>query len=69
MIIQTSAGQLFQVRETGLDHAWIGTEVKRSFAMNCGDGPDYGKRRAVYEPKAKAREILVRKAATTIVQH
>lgn len=57
MIIRTSAGQLFQVREAGeeMPHAWIGIEV-RAIAGR-------------FVSRAKPREILVRKAATTIVQH
>lgn len=54
MIIRTAADQLFQVREAGYDHAWIGVEVKRTAAG--------------YQPKAKAREILVRKASTEVVE-
>jgi hypothetical protein len=60
MIIETSANQLYQVRETGepaLAHCWIGIEVKRV------KGPVEG----VFVPKAKARHQLVRKAASRIV--
>jgi len=54
MIIETSSNQLFRVRDSAdFDHAWIGVEVKKVGG--------------VYMPKAKAREILVRKAASRIV--
>jgi hypothetical protein len=49
-IIETSAGQHYAVRETGdpdLAHVWFGIAVKRS--------------KGAWSPKAKAREILVRK--------
>lgn len=54
-VIETLAGQLFQVRDTGpeLDHVWNGIEVKRS--------------KGTFVPKAKAREILVRKLGTRVV--
>lgn len=57
MIIETSANELFQVRETGdtdLAHVWIGFPVKRV----KGD----------YLPKAKARERLIRKAGARVVE-
>lgn len=57
MIIETSANELFQVRETGspdLEHVWLGIAVKRV--------------KGEYVPKAKAREILVRKAASRVVE-
>jgi hypothetical protein len=54
-IIETSSNQFFRVREAaGIDHAWIGIEVKRV--------------KGEWVPKAKAREILVRKAATRAVE-
>jgi len=56
MIIETSANQFFAVRNTNdddLPHVWFGTEVKRV--------------KGAYVPKARAREILVRKAATRFV--
>lgn len=56
MIIEDSANRFFRVRETGnpnLNHVWTGIEVKRTAAG--------------YTPKAKAREMLVRKAATRII--
>lgn len=55
MIIETSSNQLFRVRETGnadLEHVWIGVAVKRV--------------KGEYVPKAKAREILVRKAGCRV---
>ena len=55
-IIETSANQLFAVRETNdadLAHVWLGIAVKRSGGS--------------FVPKAKARETLVRKAATQII--
>jgi len=55
MIVETSSNQLFRVRDAeDYDHAWIGVEVKKTAAG--------------YVPKAKAREVLVRKAATKIVE-
>ena len=55
-IIETSDNRFFQVADAGagLDHVWIGVEVKRV--------------KGVWAPKAKAREQLVRKAATRIVE-
>ena len=56
-IIETSAGQLYQVRphaDPDLSHVWLGVAVKRA----SGD----------FVPKANAREILVRKAQTRIVR-
>lgn len=56
-IIQTSANQFFRVRDTGsadLAHVWYGVAVKRV--------------RGEWVAKAGAREILVRKAATTVVE-
>lgn len=55
MIVETSSNQFFRVRVAdGIDHAWIGIEVKRV--------------KGSWEAKAKAREILVRKAATRVVE-
>ena len=55
MIVETSANQLFRVRPAGagLDHVWVGTQVKRSARG--------------FVPKAKARDILVRKEGCRIV--
>ena len=56
-IVETLAGQLFQVRDadpTNLDHVWNGVEVKRA-------------KGGTFVPKAKAREILVRKVGTRVV--
>ena len=54
-IIETLAGQFFQVRDAGagLDHVWLGIEVKRV--------------KGGFAAKAKAREILVRKAGTRVI--
>lgn len=57
MIIETSCNTLYQVRETNnadLAHVWFGIEVKRV--------------KGAYVPKAKAREMLVRKEASRVVQ-
>jgi hypothetical protein len=55
MIVETSSNQLFDERPAdGIDHAWIGTEVKRV----KGGG---------YAPKANARPILVRKAGSRVI--
>ena len=60
MIIETSSNQFFQVKDATisngqvLDHAWLGFAVKRV--------------KGVWVPKAGAREMLVRKAATRIVE-
>jgi hypothetical protein len=57
MIVETLANQFFRVRETGDPHAahvWHGIEVKRV--------------RGAYVPKAKAREILVRKLGTRVIE-
>jgi hypothetical protein len=54
MIIETSANQFFRVTENAATpQAWIGVAVKLV--------------RGEFVPKAKARPILVRKAATRIV--
>ena len=60
MIIETSANQLFKVWEAAppYSQAWIGIEVKRVRTVN---GPQH------YQIKAHAREQLVRKAATRVV--
>ena len=55
-IIETSCNHFYRVRETGdarLDHVWFGVEVKKV--------------RGEWVSKAKARERLVRKAASRIV--
>lgn len=55
-IIETTNGQLYSVRDAGRDdlsHVWLGTEVKRV--------------KGGFAPKAKAREILVRKAFTRVI--
>lgn len=55
-IIKTSAGQLYRVRETGdqaTAHVWLGIEVKRTAGG--------------FTPKKNAREVLVRKAATSLI--
>ena len=53
MIIETSAGSLFAVRDVAdIDHAWIGVAVKRK---NGG-----------YAMKACKKEMLVRKDCTTL---
>jgi hypothetical protein len=55
MIVETSSNQLYRVEPAeGIDHAWIGVEVKRA----KGGG---------YTPKAKARPILVRKAGSKMI--
>jgi hypothetical protein len=55
MIIETSSNQFFRVSDApGIDHAWLGVEVKRV--------------KGGWEAKAKARPILVRKAATRVVE-
>ena len=54
-VVETLANQLFQVRDAGpgLDHVFLGVEVKRS--------------KGGFVPKAKAREIAVRKLGTRLV--
>lgn len=55
-IIETSAGQLFRVRETGdpsTAHVWLGIAVKRAAGG--------------FVPKVGAKEILVRKAAAKLI--
>lgn len=57
MIIETSANEFYQVRETGnanLAHVWYGQKVKRS--------------KGEFIPVVKLRTELVRKEATRIVQ-
>jgi hypothetical protein len=54
-IIETSDNRFFRVTDAaGLDHVWNGIEVKRS--------------KGAWVPKAKAREQIVRKAASRIVE-
>lgn len=56
MIVETSSNQFFRVAPAdGIDHAWIGVEVKNV--------------RGAWIEKAKARKQLVRKAATRIVEN
>ena len=55
-VVETSAGQLFQVREgasADLDHVWHGSPVKRT--------------KGGFAPKAGARETLVRKIGCRVV--
>lgn len=57
MIIETSANQLYSVKETGdanLAHVWYGQRVKRTAAG--------------YVPVKKLRTEMVRKVASRIVQ-
>ena len=57
MIIETSCNRFYKVRETGdadLAHVWLGVEQKRV--------------RGSFVPKKNAVEVLVRKAATRIVE-
>ena len=55
MIIETSSNQFFDVKPAdGIDHAWLGVEVKRV--------------KGGYAPKAKARPILVRKAGSKVIE-
>ncbi len=55
-VVETSDNRFFRVTDAGadLDHVWIGLEVKR-----IKDG---------WAPKSKAREQLVRKAASRLVE-
>lgn len=55
-VVETLANQFFQVRDAGtadLDHVFLGVEVKRV--------------KGGFAPKAKAREIAVRKLGTRVV--
>jgi len=57
MIIETSSNQIYKVRETNnenLQHVWFGIEVK--FV------------KGQWVPKAKAKETLVRKMASIILE-
>lgn len=57
MVIETSANHFYQVRETNdanLAHVWFGLAVKRA--------------KGAWVPKAKAREVLVRKEASRVVE-
>ena len=57
MVIQTSANQFFSVQETGdadLAHVWSGVEVKRV--------------KGAFVPKKNARQVLVRKEASRVVE-
>ena len=55
MIVETTCNHLYDVRPAdGLDHVWIGTEVKRA----KGGG---------YVPKARARPTLVRKEGSRVI--
>lgn len=55
MIVETSSNQIFIVRESA-NHpqAWIGTAAKKT--------------KGGYVPKKGAKEVLVRKAASRIVE-
>jgi hypothetical protein len=54
MIVETSSNQFFDVKPAdGIDHAWLGVEVKRV----KGGG---------YAPKAKARPL--RKAGSKVIE-
>ena len=52
-VVETLANQLFMVREAAPDHVFLGVEVKRT--------------KAGFTPKARAREILVRKLGCRVV--
>ncbi len=55
-IIEDTANRLWMVRDTNsadLAHVWFGVEAKRA--------------KGGFSPKAKAREILVRREATRLV--
>lgn len=55
LVVETSANEFFFVRDIdGIDHAWLGFRVKRV--------------KGAWKAKAGARQVLVRKAATRIVQ-
>ena len=55
MIVQTSSGQFFRVKDNSdISHAWTGVPVRRI-------GREYFERKG-------ARVVLVRKAGCTIVQ-
>lgn len=55
MIIETSSNIFFRVWDVaGIDHAWMGVAVKRVGG--------------VWVAKAKARPMLIRKAATRVVE-
>lgn len=57
MVIETSCNRFYRVTETGnpdLAHVWMGVEVKRV--------------RGQFVDKKNARQELVRKAATRIVE-
>lgn len=60
MIIQTTCGRFYQVRDAGpgLEHVWLGQEMKpvKRGKLDCG-----------FLPKGKA-EILVRRAAANVVK-
>jgi hypothetical protein len=77
VIIETSANELYRVRETGnpdLAHLWFGTPVKRvarKVAQIAGT-PDRFRIAYDYAPKAEAlkanfREHAVRKAACRVI--
>lgn len=55
MIVETSENRLFRVRDAGADlpHVWLGIPVKKV--------------RGAYEPKAGAREQMVRKLGCRVV--
>ena len=56
-IVETLAGQFFQVREgdtADLNHVWHGAPVKKA-------------KGGTFVPKANAREILVRKIGSRVV--
>lgn len=55
-VVQATSGHFYAVRDAGdgLDHAWIGVPVKAW--------------KGSYEPKARARERLVRKLGCIIVR-
>ena len=52
-IVQGTCGTLYSVREAGYVQAWLGVKVKKV--------------KGGYEPKAGAKEQLVRKAGAVVV--
>jgi hypothetical protein len=65
MIIRNSAGHLYRVTEIpDNSHAWMGIRVIGRRLTRADGTPGH-----FYPTKAGARPILVRKAATTVVEN
>lgn len=71
MIVETSSNQLFKVwdaADPNLSHVWVGLEVRKTKrTVGIPGVPNLSRVETVFVPKAKARELLVRKTGCRVV--